>query len=160
MPDGTVRKILIVDDHEVVRDGIKSIFAQIPGDNVFGEAGTATEGLQLAIEQRWDLAILDISLGGRSGLDLLRDLRAARPSLPVLILTMHAEEQYARRAFKAGAAGYITKDSGRSELVSAVLKIMKGGDMSAQLLRRSSWSILGATATSRLMKVCRTANSK
>jgi DNA-binding NarL/FixJ family response regulator len=116
-----------VDDHEVVRDGIKSILAQIPGDNVFGEAGTASEALQLSMEQHWDLVILDISLSGRSGLDLLRDLRAAHRSLPVLILTMHAEEQYARRAFKAGAAGYITKDSARSDLAKAVLKIINGG---------------------------------
>jgi two-component system invasion response regulator UvrY len=120
-------KILIVDDHEVVRDGIKSILAQIPGQTVFGEAGAATEALELAIGQHWDLAIIDISLSGRSGLELLRDLRAARPSLRILILTMHAEEQYARRAFKAGAAGYITKDSARSELLTAVLRIVKGG---------------------------------
>jgi two-component system, NarL family, invasion response regulator UvrY len=127
VPDPTLRKILLVDDHEVVRDGIKSILAQLPGQNVFGEAGVAAEALELAIGQHWDLAIIDISLSGRSGLELLRDLRAARPSLRVLILTMHAEEQYARRAFKAGAAGYITKDSARSELLNAVLKIVKGG---------------------------------
>ena len=78
MADGTSRKILIVDDHEVVRDGIKSILAQLPGQTVFGEAGAASEALDLAIGQHWDLAILDISLSGRSGLDLLRDLRAAR----------------------------------------------------------------------------------
>jgi two-component system, NarL family, invasion response regulator UvrY len=125
--DGTLRKILVVDDHEVVRDGIKSILGEISGENVFGEAGTAAEALKLAAEQQWDVAILDISLAGRNGLELLRDLQIVRPSFKVLILTMHSEEQYARRAFKAGAAGYLTKDSARSELISAVLKVIKGG---------------------------------
>jgi two-component system invasion response regulator UvrY len=122
-----LRKILIVDDHEVVRDGIKSILAGLPGENVFGDAATAAEALKLAADEQWDVAILDISLIGRSGLELLKDLRTLHPALPVLILTMHSEEQYARRAFKAGAAGYLTKGSARTELVSAVMKIAKGG---------------------------------
>src|SRR4051794_29181286 len=127
MSGGMPRKILIVDDHEVVRDGIKAILAELPGESVFGSAATAAEALQLTGDEQWDVAILDISLIGRSGLDLLKDLRMLRPALPVLILSMHSEEQYARRAFKAGAAGYLTKGSARSELVSAVMKIIKGG---------------------------------
>src|SRR3989440_10900649 len=120
-------RILIVDDHEVVRDGIKKIFDERPGTGAFGEASTIQESLKLAREQDWDVVVLDISLGGRNGLELLKELRQTRPRLPVLILSMHSEEQYARRAFKAGASGYITKDSPRTELVKAVNKVIEGG---------------------------------
>ncbi len=120
-------KILIVDDHEVVRDGVKKIFEKQPGTAAFGEAGTAQEALTLAREQEWDVAVLDLSLGGRNGLEVLKELKQIRPRLPVLILSMHSEEQYARRAFRAGAAGYVTKGSSRVELAKAVDKVMKGG---------------------------------
>ena len=120
-------KILIVDDHEVVRDGVKQIFEKHPGAAAFGEAGTAQEALTLAREEEWDVAVLDLSLGGRNGLEVLKELRQIRPRLPVLILSMHSEEQYARRAFRAGAAGYVTKGSSRVELAQAVDKVMKGG---------------------------------
>lgn len=122
-----MKKILIVDDHEVVRDGIKRIFDDHPGTAVFGEASTPPEALRLVREQDWDAVILDLSLGGRSGLELLRELKQTRPRLPVLILSMHSEEQYARRAFKSGAAGYITKDSPRADLVKAISKVIDGG---------------------------------
>jgi two-component system, NarL family, invasion response regulator UvrY len=120
-------KILIVDDHEVVRDGVKKIFEKKPDAAAFGEAGTAQEALSLAREQEWDVAVLDLSLGGRNGLEVLKELKQIRPRLPVLILSMHSEEQYARRAFRAGAAGYVTKGSSRAELAQAVEKVMKGG---------------------------------
>lgn len=120
-------KILIVDDHEVVREGVKKIFERQPGAAAFGEAGTAQEALTLAREEEWDVAVLDLSLGGRNGLEVLKELKQIRPRLPVLILSMHSEEQYARRAFRAGAAGYVTKGSSRVELVEAVDKVMKGG---------------------------------
>ena len=120
-------KILIVDDHEVVRDGVKKIFEKQPGAAAFGEAGTAQEALSLAREEEWDVAVLDLSLGGRNGLEVLKELKQIRPRLPVLILSMHSEEQYARRAFRAGAAGYVTKGSSRTELAKAVDKVMKGG---------------------------------
>jgi DNA-binding NarL/FixJ family response regulator len=120
-------KILIVDDHEVVRDGVKKIFEKQPGIAAFGEAGTAQEALTLAREEEWDVAVLDLSLGGRNGLEVLKELKQIRPRLPVLILSMHSEEQYARRAFRAGAAGYVTKGSSRVELAQAVDKVMKGG---------------------------------
>ena len=120
-------KILIVDDHEVVRDGVKKIFEKQPGAAAFGEAGTAQEALTLAREEEWDVAVLDLSLGGRNGLEVLKELKQIRPRLPVLILSMHSEEQYARRAFRAGAAGYVTKGSSRVELAKAVDKVMKGG---------------------------------
>ena len=121
-----MKKILIVDDHEVLRDGVKRIFDNQP-DTVFGEASTVPEAFRLVREQDWDVVVLDISLGDRSGLEVLKELKQIRPHLPVLILSLHSEEQFARRAFKAGAAGYITKDSPRAELVKAVNKVMGGG---------------------------------
>src|SRR5947209_3408056 len=122
-----VAKVLIVDDHEVVRDGVKKILEEQPGEMAFGEASTGQEALKLVREQDWDVAVLDLSLGGRSGLEVLKELKQIRPKLPVLILSMHSEEQYARRAFKAGASGYLTKDSPRVELVKAVNKVIEGG---------------------------------
>jgi two-component system, NarL family, invasion response regulator UvrY len=122
-----VAKILIVDDHEVVRDGLKTILREQSGAITFGEAGTVPEALRLVREQDWDVVVLDLSLGSRSGLEVLKELKQIRPRLPVLILSMHSEEQFARRALKAGASGYITKDSPRAELVDAVNKVMSGG---------------------------------
>jgi len=123
----TMKKILIVDDHEVVREGVKRILSEKDGTTVFGEAGSLPDALRLVREQDWDVAVLGLSLGDRSGLELLKELKQVRPRLPVLILSMHSEEQYARRAFKAGASGYITKDSPRSEFVKALDKVIAGG---------------------------------
>ena len=120
-------RILIVDDHAVVRDGVKTIISERYGEVVLGEASTANEALELAGQEEWDAVVLDISLGGRSGLEVLKELKQLRPKLPVLILSMHSEAQYARRAFKAGAAGYITKDSSRTELLKAINKVIGGG---------------------------------
>jgi two-component system invasion response regulator UvrY len=122
-----MKRILIIDDHEVVRDGVKKIFDEQPGEVTFGEANNRLEALQLARQQDWDLAVLDLSLGDQSGLEALKELKELRPRLPVLILSMHSEEQYARRAFKAGASGYITKDSSRTELAKAINKVAAGG---------------------------------
>jgi DNA-binding NarL/FixJ family response regulator len=119
-------RILAVDDHAVVRDGLRRIFEEAPGETAFGEASNAQEALSLVREGNWDAVVLDISLGGRNGLELLKELKQIRPKLPVLILSMHSEEQYALRAFKAGAAGYLTKDSSRAELVNAVNKVIEG----------------------------------
>ncbi len=127
MPERQIQSVLLIDDHEVVRDGVKRIFDDRAGAIQFGEAATAAEALRLAYEQDWDLAVLDLSLGGRGGLEVLKELKQARPKLPVLVLSMHSEEQYARRAFKAGAAGYITKGSSRAELRKAMEKVSGGG---------------------------------
>ena len=118
-------KILTIDDHEVVRRGLKDMFTKESA--TFGEARSGAEALDLVRKQPWDIAVLDISLGGRSGLEVLGEIKQLRPRLPVLILTMHAEEQYAVRAFKAGASGYINKASSGEELRRAILKIIKGG---------------------------------
>ena len=118
-------KILTIDDHEVVRRGLKDMFTRESA--TFGEARSGAEAVELVRKQPWDIAVLDISLGGRSGLEVLGELKQLRPRMPVLILTMHAEEQYAVRAFKAGASGYINKASSGEELRKAILKIIKGG---------------------------------
>ena len=118
-------KILTIDDHEVVRRGLKDMFTAESA--TFGEARTGAEAVDLVRKQPWDIAVLDISLGGRSGLEVLVELKQLRPRMPVLILSMHAEEQYAVRAFKAGASGYINKASSGEELRRAILKIIKGG---------------------------------
>ena len=129
-----MKRILIIDDHEVVREGVKRIFSDRPGTAFFGEASSVPEALRIVNEQDWDVVVLDLSLGDRSGLELLRQLKQIRPRLPVLILSMHSEEQYARRAFKAGASGYVTKDSSPSELVRALDKVITGGRYFSQEL--------------------------
>jgi two-component system, NarL family, invasion response regulator UvrY len=119
-------RILLVDDHAVVRQGLKQIL-QIPvTDAVFGDAETAEEALQKARAEEWDLVILDMSLPDKSGLDVLKELRQAHPKLRVLVLSMHPEEQFAVRALRAGASGYVTKKTA-AELVTAVRKVLAGG---------------------------------
>jgi len=122
-----MKRVLAVDDHAVVRDGVKTLFDHQPGMVSVGEASTAEEAIRLVTTQDWDLVVLDLSLGGRSGLDVLKQVRQLRPKLPVLILSAHSEQQYARRAFQAGASGYITKDCPRTELLKAIRKVMDGG---------------------------------
>jgi DNA-binding NarL/FixJ family response regulator len=122
-----MQKVLIVDDHEVLRDGVKKLLDEQPDAITWGEAGTPDEALRKASAEDWDAVVLDLSLAGRSGLEVLKQLKLIRPRLPVLVLTIHSEEQYARRAFKAGAAGFITKDSPRTELSKAIHKVMNGG---------------------------------
>jgi two-component system invasion response regulator UvrY len=139
-------RVLLVDDHEVVRDGVRKMFDDQPGSAVFGDAASAPDALRLVASQPWDIAVLDLSLGGRNGLELLGELKEIRPDLPVLILTMHSEEQYARRAFKAGAAGYITKSSPRAELLKAIQKIVAGGRyVSPELAEKLAFDLGRAT---------------
>jgi len=120
-------RILIADDHAVFRRGLKETLSEAFAKIVFGEARTAQETFELAQREDWDVIILDISMPGRSGLDILDDLRRSRPRIPVLLLTMHPEQQFARRALKAGAAGYLTKDSVPEELKEAIKRIVAGG---------------------------------
>lgn len=119
--------ILVADDHAIVRRGVTQLLKdEFPGAR-FGEAGTANEALEKARREAWDLVVLDVSLPGKSGLEVLKELRAARPKLPVLILSMYPEEQFALRALRAGAAGYITKQAPPEELLAAVKKALRGG---------------------------------
>ncbi len=120
-------KFLIVDDHVVVRSGLRQMLAEEFSDATFGEAGTAAEALERVFNEKWDLALLDITLPGRSGLDVLGELRSASPGLPVIILSMHPEAEFAVRALKAGAVGYLTKQSAAEELIDAVKKALDGG---------------------------------
>lgn len=119
-------RILIVDDHTLVRQGLREILADGFAEAVFGEAGSAEEMLGHLRCGQWDVIILDIGMPGRSGLDVLLDVGRLSPSTPVLILTMYPESQYALRAFRGGAAGYITKDAVAEELLRAVQTLLDG----------------------------------
>jgi two-component system, NarL family, invasion response regulator UvrY len=120
-------KILIADDHAIVRRGIKDILAEEFTTAEFGEADSAPRVLDLARGQEWDILILDITLPGRSGLEVLKDIKREHPKLPVLILSMHSEDQFATRTLRAGAAGYLTKENASEELVKAIRKVLGGG---------------------------------
>src|SRR6185436_11169261 len=120
-------KILIADDHAVVRRGLKQILADDLRDASFGEANTGQEALDKVWKDRWDAVILDITMPGRSGLEVLKEIKKSRPKLPVLVLSMHPEDQFAVRVLKAGASGYMTKESAPEELVGAIKKIVAGG---------------------------------
>jgi len=120
-------KFLIADDHSFVRRGIRQILAEEFRAAVILEAASAPEAIQLIGKEHLDLVVLDISLEGQSGLDVLKQAKQFRPNLPVIILTMHPESQYAVRAFRAGAAGYLTKASAPECLVQAVRKALAGG---------------------------------
>jgi len=127
-------RVIIADDHAAVRRGVKDILADEADMEIGAEASTAQELLELVRKQAWDAVVLDISLPGRSGLEVLSELKQERPSLPVLVHTMHAEDQFAVRALRAGAAGYLTKDSPPTELVKALRKIVAGGKYVGQSL--------------------------
>lgn len=120
-------RILIADDHAIVRHGLKQMLADDLGKVVFGEATNAGELLQQVWKEKWDLVLLDISMPGRSGLEALGELKKADPAPPVLILSMFPEDEYALRALKAGAAGYLSKQSVAQELLEAVHKVVGGG---------------------------------
>jgi len=120
-------RILITEDHAVVRQGLKLILADHFKKAVFGEARNATEALASVWKEKWDVVVLDITMPGRSGLEVLKEIKRSRPKLPVLILSMHPEDQFAVRLLKAGAAGYLTKESAGDELVGAIKKVVSGG---------------------------------
>lgn len=135
---GTI-KVLIVDDHPVFRAGIKSVLDRIPGMDVVAEADSAPEALRLLEKQGFSLMITDVSLEGKSGLELTRDIRAVYPELPVLVLSMHEESLYAERALRAGAMGYLMKKAGPDRIVEAIHQVLAGRiylspDMSQRML--------------------------
>jgi len=119
--------ILIADDHALVRDGLRRIIESTPGFAVAGEAINGDEVIARVRSRGFDLLLLDMSMPGKSGLDLIRHVHAMDERLPILVLSMHAEEQYAVRALRAGASGYLNKDSATSELVAAIRKVAAGG---------------------------------
>jgi two-component system invasion response regulator UvrY len=142
-----VIKVLVADDHAIVRRGIRQILSETSDITVGGEAGTAEEVRRLVREQRWDVVVLDISLPGGSGMDLLVELRRERPDLRVLILTVYSEEQYAIRAIRAGAAGFLTKESAPDKLLDAVRKVSSGGRYVSTELAETLASVFAGDAT-------------
>jgi len=120
-------KVLIADDHPIVRQGLRQLLQEEAGAKAVGEARDAAELLAMVEKDDWDLVILDIAMPGRGGLDALKQLKRLRPGLPVLVLSFHTEEPYVRRALKAGASGYLTKECVQDELVRAVDAVMAGG---------------------------------
>jgi two-component system, NarL family, invasion response regulator UvrY len=135
-------RVLIADDHAVFRRGLKEIIREAFPKATFGEAKTAQETLDRVLRENWEIVILDISMPGKSGLDILGDLKRLRPRLPVLFLSMYPEEQYARRAIKSGASGYLTKESVPEELQTAVRRVLTGGRyVSAALAERLAFDL-------------------
>jgi two-component system, NarL family, invasion response regulator UvrY len=120
-------RILLADDHAVVRRGVKQILVEAFPQAVFGEVQNALELLNLIGKEHWDIVMLDLNMPGGTGLEALKQIKQAHPQLPVLILTMFPEDQYAVRTIRAGAAGYLNKESAPEELVQAIQKILRGG---------------------------------
>src|SRR5215510_13521498 len=138
-------RVLIADDHKIVRDGLKRILAATTDVQMSAEAASGDEALALVKAQDFDVAMLDMSMPGLSGLELIKRLRIEKPKLRILVLSMHGEQQYAARVLKAGAAGYLNKDSAAELLLSAIRKIAAGGvhipeAAAADLLRASERS--------------------
>jgi two-component system, NarL family, invasion response regulator UvrY len=140
--DSSRLRVLIADDHAIVREGLKRILADAPELRVAGEAATGTDAIRLVKEERWDVMLLDISMQGANGLEVLRAVKEVAPKLPVLILTMYPEDQYAVRMLKAGAAGYLTKEGAPQQLVSAIRKVAGGGKyISPGVAEKLAWEL-------------------
>jgi DNA-binding NarL/FixJ family response regulator len=120
-------RVLVADDHSIVRDGLKRILAATPDLQVTGEAAGGDEALALVKANDYDVVMLDMSMPGLSGIDLIKRLKLERPKLKILVLSMHGESQYAARVLKAGAAGYLSKDSAAGVLLNALRKVAAGG---------------------------------
>jgi two-component system invasion response regulator UvrY len=124
---GSMIRLLIADDHAVVRKGLKQIVAETSDMVVSGEASNGQEVFELSLNDDWDVVLLDIGMPGRGGIDVLKQLKSEKPNLPVLVLSVYPEEQYAVRALKAGASGYLTKESAPEDLIAAIRKVVQGG---------------------------------
>jgi two-component system invasion response regulator UvrY len=135
-------RVLLADDHAIIRDGLKQIVADTHDLVVAGEAANGLEVMQQVRDNSWDVLVLDISMPGRSGMELIHMIKDEKPELPILILSMHHEEQYAVRALKAGALGYLTKESDGDLLITAIRRVANGGvyisDKVAELMVRGS----------------------
>jgi len=135
-------RILIVDDHPIVRQGLRQTLADAADICEIGEAAHGPQAIDLVRQSDWDAVVLDIGLPGRGGIEILKDIKRERPRLPVLILSMHPEDQYAIRALRAGAAGYITKETAPEKLLEAIRKITTGGRfISAELAERLAMEV-------------------
>jgi two-component system invasion response regulator UvrY len=141
-----VTRVLIADDHAVVREGLKRIVAGNADMEVAGEAANGHEVLDFARTRECDLVLLDLGMPGKDGLDTLKELKALRPQLPVLVLSVYPEEQYAVRLLRAGAAGYLTKESAPEELVAAIRKVSRGGRYVSATLAEQLAVLVGSTS--------------
>lgn len=140
-------RVLLVDDHEVVRKGIRMVLEDRIGEVEIAEAGSGDEALQM-LDEHYDGVILDLSMPGRSGIDLLVEIKHRHPKLPVLILSLHAEEQFAVRALRAGASGYLTKSAAGEQLAAAFERVVRGGRyISAALAERLAADASGAPSS-------------
>jgi DNA-binding NarL/FixJ family response regulator len=139
-------RILIADDHELLRRGLKAILVEAFPELVVGEAADALQALEAAEKKPWDVVLLDINMPGRSGLDALQDIKQVRPQLPVVVLSVFPEKDYAVRAFKLGASGYVSKQSASGELLAAIRKALAGGRYVTPLLAEAlAATVAGAT---------------
>jgi len=136
-----VIRVLLADDHGLVREGLRGLLAKAADIEVAAEAATGDEVLARVKETDFDVALLDLSMPGLSGLALIKRLKAEKPKLRILVLSMHGESQYAARALKAGASGYLTKDSAAAQLVGAIRKIAAGG---VQISEAAAAQLIGA----------------
>lgn len=137
-------RVLIADDHAIVRKGLQQIVKEQAPFIELGEASNGQEVLDKINAEEWDCLVLDISMPGRNGLDILNEVRHTRPRMPVLILSMHPEDQYAIRVLKAGAAGYMNKDAALDELVGAIQRVVDGGRyVSATLAEKLAFGLSG-----------------
>ena len=137
-------RILIADDHAIVRKGLVQILADGPDTVMVDEAGSGEEALDKVRNCSYDLVLLDISMPGKGGLEVLQELSSDRPGLPVMMLSIHPEEQYAMRALRSGASGYLTKGSAADELLDAIKKVLAGGKyISSSLAEKLAFGLLG-----------------
>ncbi len=120
-------RILIVDDHEILRAGLKHILADSPDIQIAGEAENGVEALEKVRAGKWDAVVLDMSMPGKSGIELIKQIKGEKPKLPILVLSMHKEDIYAMRTLKAGASGYLCKDNAAPQLAQAIRKVAGGG---------------------------------
>ena len=139
-------RVLIVDDHVMIRQGLRQILADAFPLAVFGEAQNGNDALLQVDKQPWDVVLLDITMPGKSGLDVLKQMVDSQPNMAVLVLSMHPEDQYAVRVLKTGAAGYITKNTASEEVIGAVKKVLNGGKyVSASLAENLATSLNNAS---------------
>jgi len=142
-------KVLIIDDHAIVRRGMIALLQEHFKDVEVGEAAEAKAGLEAVVRDAWDLVVVDISMPGRNGLELIQDIKRLRPGMPILVISSHAEKDYALRALKLGAAGYVSKQSAADALVTAVQRVMSGGRyISSALAEHLAVTMAGDTAGS------------
>jgi two-component system, NarL family, invasion response regulator UvrY len=141
-----VIRILISDDHAIVREGLKQILADTDDLVAAGEAVNGHEVLEHIRREDWDMVLLDLAMPGKDGLETLKEVKREKPKLPVLVLSIYPEEQYAVRALKAGASGYLTKESAPEELIAAIRKVSQGGKYISASLAEKLASHLGVDA--------------